>query len=110
MKKGFLLFIICLLTDTASAQRRSCLDRGWYFLLGDGHTALTDPSTASFGRVIDLPHDWSVESEAGSLQQTRHIPEEKGIRQITCRTPSVFHFYSYYRLSGTPYSAHCSME
>ncbi|MBQ8969516.1 MAG: DUF4982 domain-containing protein [Bacteroidaceae bacterium] len=44
--------------------RKTCIDRGWHFLLGDGSQALTQPSTAQAWRTLNLPHDWSVEPEA----------------------------------------------
>ena len=70
MKKlGFLctLLSLCLLAyghKTPDIPRQKCIDQGWYFLLGDGSAALSNPLVIDDWRVLDLPHDWSVEPEA----------------------------------------------
>ena len=65
MKKLHLLtiifFFLCLLLK---AEQRICIDSDWQFYYGDGSKALTDISVTSAWRHIDLPHDWSVETEA----------------------------------------------
>lgn len=65
MKKLHLLtiifFFLCLLLK---AEQRICIDSDWQFFLGDGSKALTDISVTSAWRHLDLPHDWSVETEA----------------------------------------------
>ena len=60
-----ILFLL-LLCSNAMAQRKACLDTNWQFLLGDGSRALSDPQTCNTWRTLDLPHDWSVESEASA--------------------------------------------
>ena len=79
MKKTILLslsFIICQLSfSVAQTPRKTCIDRDWQFLLtqasqgaerflGDGSAALSADFVAADWRTIDLPHDWSVETEA----------------------------------------------
>ena len=44
--------------------RKACIDRGWKFCYGDGRAVIADASAAEAWRSIDLPHDWSVETEA----------------------------------------------
>ena len=50
--------------QSAPMQRKTCIDRGWSFFYGDGSAALTDKTVADHWRRLDLPHDWSVETEA----------------------------------------------
>ena len=45
-------------------QRKTCIDREWKFFYGDGKDAIADVSVADAWRSLDLPHDWSVETEA----------------------------------------------
>ena len=57
--------VLCLMTTlTASAQRKQCIDGDWKFLYGDGKAAINNASVADSWRSLDLPHDWSVETEA----------------------------------------------
>ena len=68
MKK--ILFAVCVALCAAvhaNAQvgsRKTCIDRDWKFCYGDGHAVIADASLAEAWRSIDLPHDWSVETEA----------------------------------------------
>ncbi len=65
MKKTYILSVLFLLSCTVVfAQRKRCLDRDWHFMLGDGIAAIKDASVAAGWRALDLPHDWSVETEA----------------------------------------------
>ena len=50
--------------SVAQVQRKVCIDRDWKFFLGDGSATIANPSMATDWRTIDLPHDWSVETEA----------------------------------------------
>ena len=45
-------------------QRTTCIDRDWRFCYGDGSAAIAQPDVTSGWRLLDLPHDWSVETEA----------------------------------------------
>ena len=58
------IILSLLFSTTALAQRRVCIDRDWLFLLGDGSAALNAGFDTTGWRSIDLPHDWSVETEA----------------------------------------------
>ena len=75
MKKTILLALFATLYCTIYAQRlrvgeqssgmrKTCIDRDWLFYLGDGSAALSADFVAADWRTIDLPHDWSVETEA----------------------------------------------
>ena len=60
-----LSFIIFHLSfSVAQAQRKTCIDRDWLFFYGDGSAALNADFVAADWRTIDLPHDWSVETDA----------------------------------------------
>ena len=43
------------------------MDNNWSFALGNHSEAVTADFDASSWRTLDLPHDWSVESEAATL-------------------------------------------
>ena len=58
------LFLITALT--VSAQRKQCIDDDWRFFYGDGKAVVNNPSVADGWRVLALPHDWSVETEAAA--------------------------------------------
>lgn len=68
MKK--ILFLACaalcaaMHMDAQSVLRKTCIDRDWKFFYGDGHAAIANASLTEAWRKIDLPHDWSVETEA----------------------------------------------
>ncbi|MCR4613766.1 MAG: DUF4982 domain-containing protein [Bacteroidaceae bacterium] len=67
MRKQTILIMVLAMTAalTASAQRKQCIDGDWKFLYGtDGNAAISNPSAADAWRSLDLPHDWSVETEA----------------------------------------------
>ena len=49
------------------AQRKTCIDQQWQFFYGDGSAALANWSITKQWRTLDLPHDWSVETEAARL-------------------------------------------
>ena len=54
----------CLCVLTAAAQRNTCIDSDWSFFYGDGSAAVANPAVADGWRTLNLPHDWSVETEA----------------------------------------------
>ena len=56
--------VILLFPLLLMAQRKTNLDQDWKFFLGDGNTALNNPEVTHSWRTLDLPHDWSVETEA----------------------------------------------
>lgn len=68
MKK--ILFAVCVALCAVMhiyaqvGSRKTCIDRDWKFFYGDGHSVIADASCADAWRSIDLPHDWSVETEA----------------------------------------------
>lgn len=68
MKK--ILFAVCVALCAVMhiyaqvGSRKTCIDRDWKFFYGDGHYVIADASCADAWRSIDLPHDWSVETEA----------------------------------------------
>ena len=65
MKKIYITSVLLLMVCAVSmAQRKQCIDRGWFFLLGDGSDAISDASVTNSWRKLDLPHDWSVEPDA----------------------------------------------
>jgi beta-galactosidase len=62
------LFFVAAITLEAAAQVRSVIDfnRGWKFRLGDAEQfKRTDMNDGSW-RVVDLPHDWSIEGKFDS--------------------------------------------
>jgi len=62
--KAIIAVMAMLFTLTAAAQRKMCFDRDWHFRLGDAKAVVTNPKMAEQWRLLDLPHDWSVEPEA----------------------------------------------
>lgn len=67
MKKTLLLALFVMVCLALQAQRKLCIDRDWKFFLGDGSVALSDTDVTTNWRALDLPHDWSVETEAAKL-------------------------------------------
>jgi len=57
-----LLFCICA-GSAAAQQRRLLFDEDWRFCLGDPEGAGQASYDDSSWRTLDLPHDWSVESD-----------------------------------------------
>lgn len=65
MKKIVLLIMMCAcVVSSASAQRKTCINSDWKFYYGDGSAAISDAGAAKDWRVLALPHDWSVETDA----------------------------------------------
>ena len=67
MKKFILTVTLIFLCFLAKGGNRTCIDGDWQFFLGDGSNALTNLSLTSSWRHLDLPHDWSVETEAADM-------------------------------------------
>lgn len=80
MKKFFVLCVSFLLACVASASpRKSSLDQGWRFHYGDTPAASSPDFDDSGWRLLNLPHDWSVETEAAAIADTSHVgPFVKG--------------------------------
>lgn len=73
MKKT-LLFIVCTFAVLgAFAQRKTCINSDWRFFYGNGKAAITYPAATNDWRVLTLPHDWSVETEAAKAAGGRVI-------------------------------------
>lgn len=67
---------ICLITaclaglpSAVAAQdaRKTCIDRNWTFHYGEAREAVSPDFNDDSWRTLDLPHDWSVETEAAAL-------------------------------------------
>lgn len=58
-----LLCAVCLYsTDASARERKALMDAGWRFYLGEGEACFAETSYDDSGwRVVDLPHDWSIE-------------------------------------------------
>lgn len=82
--KHLLLSLLLILTVPAlctakSSPRKTRLDIGWRFLYGDAREASTPDFDDSAWRLLDLPHDWSVETEAAAVADSAHVgPFVKG--------------------------------
>lgn len=57
----------CASLTALATDRKTNIDKGWKFHYGDGKQALDQPSVTSQWRTLDLPHDWSVETEAAKI-------------------------------------------
>jgi beta-galactosidase len=60
-KAPTLLLVGCLLAGAAKAGERIAFDAGWQFKLGDPAGAESPGFSADGWRVVDVPHDWSIE-------------------------------------------------
>ena len=74
--KIFALLVIALLfTVNTFAQRiRADFDKGWHFHLGDTTDAQQTAFADANWRVLNLPHDWSIEG-AHSARNNKATPE-----------------------------------
>lgn len=67
MKKHYLFLFICtvLFSCCSSKKVRENVDftEGWKFYLGDDSTAYNTQYDDAKWRVLDLPHDWSIEAD-----------------------------------------------
>ncbi len=74
MKKIFVFALSMLLTLQAWAGgRKTCIDFGWKFHYGAAPEAVSPDFDDSAWRTLDLPHDWSVETEAAEAAGGEHI-------------------------------------
>ena len=67
-----LLFFLAYFCIVANAgNRKVCIDSGWQYIYGQQATM---PSVDAWkqARVLNLPHDWSVETDAAS-QHDSHV-------------------------------------
>ena len=55
---------VAMHTNAQVGSRKTCIDRDWRFCYGDGSVAIADANLANAWRKVDLPHDWSVETDA----------------------------------------------
>jgi len=68
MKRFFLTYVLTLVCCLLQASpRKTCLDFGWRFHYGDLSAASAFDFDDSAWRTLDLPHDWSVETEAATV-------------------------------------------
>src|SRR5438105_3521935 len=56
------LFLTCI-THAQGFHRHVLMDEGWKFYLGDTANAERPNFNDKKWRVLDLPHDWSIEGE-----------------------------------------------
>lgn len=60
---SYLVLILCItqLVQAGNSNRKELFDRGWHFCLGSQRNAEQPTFDDSSWRLLDLPHDWSVE-------------------------------------------------
>ena len=63
---SFFMALVCALflnsADGAARERKTLMDAGWRFFQGEGEKSFAETSyDDSQWRVVDLPHDWSIE-------------------------------------------------
>ena len=56
-----LLFLLSALQLSQASERKELFDRGWRFYLGSATNAESSSYDDSSWRLLNLPHDWSVE-------------------------------------------------
>ena len=61
---AFSFLIFCFLHSMADG-RKSCIDEGWKFHYGAVNASAVDYDDSGW-RILNLPHDWSVETDGGS--------------------------------------------
>lgn len=66
MYKYILTVLALLVSVGGAAQRKTCIDTGWQFKYGDGSEVLRSAAASEGWRTLDLPHDWSVETDAAT--------------------------------------------
>ena len=68
MKRILTATILLMLSFASWADgRKTLIDNDWKFFYGDGSAAVAHPEVADAWRTLDLPHDWSVETEAARV-------------------------------------------
>ncbi|HEY2722305.1 MAG TPA: glycoside hydrolase family 2 TIM barrel-domain containing protein, partial [Chitinophagaceae bacterium] len=65
-----LILMSTQLNGQTGVERRTSFDEGWKFFLGDDTTASSPSFNDSKWRVLDLPHDWSIELPFDSTSPT----------------------------------------
>jgi len=93
----FLPAILFLTYVTGSAQnvignaRKQNFDRDWKFLLGDNQNARNSDFNDAGWRMLDLPHDWSIEGKTDAKNPSGndggYFPTGKGWYRKTFRLP-----------------------
>ena len=66
MKRNFALIICMLICFHCFAQRKILFDEGWRFHRGDAENAEQINFKDDNWRMVDLPHDWSIEDLPGT--------------------------------------------
>lgn len=74
MKRLYFTIVAALAVVGAMAQsRKVCIDQNWQYAYGSHQEATATDFDDSQWRTLNLPHDWSVESEAAELAGGTHI-------------------------------------
>ncbi len=68
---GFVYIISCLLAF--ASPRKTCIDENWKFHYGAITEAINPDYDDSSWKTLNLPHDWSVETEAAEAAGGEHI-------------------------------------
>lgn len=65
-RAAWLLALLFSAVTTFASGRKTCIDQGWRFHYGAAPEATSPDYDDSSWRLLDLPHDWSVETEAAA--------------------------------------------
>ncbi len=65
------LLCMCMPLHALAQERKSCIDNGWNYIYGERADKPTDAEW-SRARVLNVPHDWSVETDAAT-QAGKHV-------------------------------------
>ena len=93
MKRLFFCTVFLLVCSIVSAQVRTVIDfnKDWKFFLGDDSTAMQSGFSDAKWRKLNLPHDWSIESnfikEAPATNQGGSLPGGIGWYRKTFTLP-----------------------
>lgn len=93
MKRLFFYTVFLLVCSIVSAQVRTVIDfnKDWKFFLGDDSTAMQSGFSDAKWRKLNLPHDWSIESnfikEAPATNQGGSLPGGIGWYRKTFTLP-----------------------
>jgi len=68
-----MLVLYSVHVSLAAARVEQSLDCGWRFCLGDNAAANNPEFNDSGWRVLDVPHDWSIEGEYDASNPTRQL-------------------------------------
>jgi len=87
----FVLFC-CLNASAQSARKTENFDDNWKFILGDDSLAKQPAFNDSTWRILDLPHDWSIEGSFNEKNPTTQgeggLPAGIGWYRKTFKVPS----------------------